>query len=109
MIRDIISEYARLNLFVLILNGLKVTFPKVFDPTLRKRYADHSVVASVETTTEEPISCKARRLSPDKFWALQDELKRLCKQGVLERSQSAWSCLIVMVKKSPEAGDCEQT
>ena len=73
----------------LILNGLKITFPEMFDPTLRKRHADHSVVASVETTTEEPISCKARRLSPDKFRALQDELKRLCEQGVLERSQSA--------------------
>ena len=71
----------------------------MFDPTLRKRHADHSVVASVETTTEEPISCKARRLSPDKFRALQDELKRLCEQGVLERSQSVWSSPIVMVKK----------
>ena len=83
----------------LIPNGLKITFRKVFDPTLPKRHADHSVVASVETTTEEPISCKARRLSPDKFRALQDELKRLCEQGVLKRSQSAWSCPIVMVKK----------
>ena len=70
----------------LILNGLKIAFPEVFDPTLRKRHADHSVVASVETTTEEPISCKARRLSPDKFRVLQDELKRLREQGFPERS-----------------------
>ena len=43
----------------LILNGLKIIVSEVFDPTLRKRHVDHSVVASVETTTEEPISCKS--------------------------------------------------
>ena len=83
----------------IILTELKNEYPEVFDAALRERCCKHSVVASIETSSEEPISCKARRLSPEKFRALGEELKRLCDQGILEKSQSAWSSPIVMVRK----------
>ena len=55
----------------IILTELKNEYPEVFDAALRERCCKHSVVASIETSSEEPSSCKARRLSPEKFraWA----------------------------------------
>ena len=82
-----------------ILNSLQRTFPEVFDPCNRNREAKHLVVASVETFTEDPVFARTHRLSPKKFRALRDELKRLCDQGILENSHSAWTSPIVMVRK----------
>ena len=82
-----------------LLNSLQKTFPEVFDPCRRNRGAKHSVVASVQTSTEELVFARTRRLSPEKFRALRDELKRLCDQGILENSHSAWTSPIVMVRK----------
>ena len=56
-------------------------------------------MASVETSTEEPVFCKTLHLISEKFRALRDELKRLCDQGILENSHSAWTSPIVMVRK----------
>ena len=82
-----------------ILNSLQKTFPEVFDPCRRNREAKHLVVASVQTSTEEPVFARTHRLSPKKFRALRDELKRLCDQGILENSHIAWTSPIVMVRK----------
>ena len=58
-----------------ILNSLQRTFPEVFDPCRRNREAKHSVVASVETSTEKPVFARTRCPSPEKFRSLRDELK----------------------------------
>ena len=87
----------------IILTELKNEYLEVFDAALRERCCKHSIIASIETSSEEPISCKASRLNPEKFRALGEELKRLCDQGILEESQSAWSSPIVMVRK--KSGD----
>ena len=57
-------------------------------------------MASVQTSTEEPVFARTRCRSPEKFRALRDELKRLCDQGILENSHSAWTSPIVMVRKN---------
>ena len=44
----------------IILAELKNEYPKVFDAALREQCCKHSVVASIETSSEEPISCKAQ-------------------------------------------------
>ena len=82
-----------------LLQTLQSEFPEVFDPSRRSRIIRHSIIASVETTTEIPVTARSRKLSPEKFRGLQAEIKRLLDQGILERSQSAWSCPIVMVSK----------
>ena len=53
-----------------ILNSLQKTFPEVFDPCRRNRKAKHSVMALVETPTEEPVFARTRGLSPEKFRAM---------------------------------------
>ena len=82
-----------------ILDSLQKTFPEVFVPCRRNREAKHSVVASVQTSTEEPVFYRTLRLSPEKFRALRDKLRHLCDQGILENSHSAWTSAIVMVRK----------
>ena len=56
-------------------------------------------MALVETSTKKPVFAGARSLSLQKSRALRDESKRLCDQGILENSHSAWTYPIVMVRK----------
>ena len=56
-------------------------------------------MAPVQISVKEPVFARTHRLSPEKFKALRDELKRLCVQGILENSHSAWTSPIVMVRK----------
>jgi len=83
----------------ILLEAMVTEFPEVFNPTKRSRVIKHSIVASVETNTEEPVFARSRRLSPTMYRALQGEVKRLLDQGIIERSQSAWASPIVMVPK----------
>ena len=82
-----------------LLNDMQQEFPEVFDCNKRKHFVKHSVIATVETSTETPIHSASRRLSPEQYKALKSELTRLLDQGILERSQSPWTSPIVMVKK----------
>ena len=82
-----------------LLNDKQQEFPEVFDCNKRKHFVKHSVIATVETSTEIPIHSASRRLSPEQYKALKFELTRLLDQGILERSQSPWTSPIVMVKK----------
>jgi len=75
----------------------KTKFPAVFDPSLRSKSILHSVRARVETQSDNMVHSKARPLSPEKFLALQTELKRLLDAGVLAPSYSEFSSPIVMV------------
>ena len=74
-------------------------FPEIFEPELRFKDIKHTITATVETASEVPIASKVRRLSAEKFRALQDEIKRLTSQGILVPSHSPWSFPIVMIKK----------
>ena len=56
-----------------ILNMLPKSFPEVFDPCHHNREAKHSVVVSVETSTEELIIVRTRRLRPEKFRGTRDK------------------------------------
>ena len=56
-------------------------------------------MAKIETVTETPLWTRALRLAPDKLSALQEEIDRLVRNGILEKSLSSWSSPIAMVKK----------
>ena len=74
-------------------------FLEIFEQELRSKDIKHTITATVETASEVPIASKVRRLSAEKFRALQDKIKRLTSQGILVPSHSPWSFPIVMVKK----------
>ena len=49
---------------------LQSKFPEVFDPSRRSRIIRHSIIASVEATTEIPVTARSRKSSPEKFRGL---------------------------------------
>ena len=81
------------------LSELQQKFPEVFEPLQRSRVIKHSVIAKIETVTETPVWARARRLAPDKLSALREEIDRLVRNRILEKSHSSWSSPIAMVKK----------
>ena len=47
-----------------LLNDMPQEFPEVFDCNKRKHFVKHSVLATVETSTETPNRSASKRLSP---------------------------------------------
>ena len=82
-----------------LLDTLQAEYPKVFDSAIRSRAIKHSIIASVETETNEPVAARARRLSTAKYRVLQGEIQRFLDQDILERGQSVWVSPIVLVHK----------
>ena len=74
-----------------LLQYLKSHYPQIFNASTRSREIKHSITAHVETTTEVPVWSRARRLAPDKFVALKQEVKHLVNRGILAESESAWA------------------
>ena len=82
-----------------LLDTLQAEYPKVFNSAIRSRVIKHSIIASMETESNELMIAQACRLSTAKCRTLQGEIQRLLDPGILERSQSAWASPIVMVPK----------
>ena len=72
-----------------LLQHLKLHYPQVFNASTRSREIKHSITAHVKTTSEVPVRSRARRLAPDKFVALKQEVKHSLNRGILAESQSA--------------------
>ena len=56
-----------------LLNDMQQNFPEIFDCNKRKHFVKHSVIATVETSTETPIHSASRRLSPEKYKVLKSK------------------------------------
>ena len=85
----------------MILTELKNEYLKVFDAALREQCRKHSVAASIESTSKEPIFCKACRLSPEKFRALGEELKsNYAIKEFLKRAKAPGLAVVMARKKS---------
>ena len=86
----------------MILTELKNEYLKVFEAALRKRCRrKHSVAASIESTSKEPIFCKACRLSPEKFLALGEKLKSdYAIKEFLKRVKAPGLAVVMVRKKS---------
>lgn len=60
----------------------------------------HLIEHAINTGDARPIKQKYYRLSPDKQAALEKELDRMLKEGIVEPSFSPWNSPVVMVEKS---------
>ena len=61
----------------------------------------------IETGTANPIRQRPRRLPVHKFWQAEQEIKKMCELGVIERSNSPWCSPVVLVtKKSGDVRFC---
>jgi transposase InsO family protein len=78
-------------------------YPSVFaEPTLSTYSADSAVQLHINTTAP-PISCRPRRLNPDKLRVAESHFRELLHAGVIEPSSSPWASPLHMVPK--KSGD----
>ena len=67
----------------------------------------HAVVHHIETTSGSPVSCKPRRLAPDRLKQVKAEFATTIEQGVMRPSKSPWaSPLHVVPKKDGNLRPC---
>ena len=67
----------------------------------------HAVVHHIETTSGSPVSCKPRRLAPDRLKQVKAEFATMIEQGVMRPSKSPWaSPLHVVPKKDGNLRPC---
>lgn len=59
----------------------------------------HTTVHRIVTAHGPPISCKARRLAPDRLGIAQREFDTMIRMGIARRSKSPWSAPLHLVPK----------
>ena len=73
-------------------------YPSVSEPNFSNSAPPLGVIHHIKTTGP-PISCKARRLDPDKLRDAKKEFEKLEALGIIRRSSSPWCSPLHMVKK----------
>ncbi|XP_015126966.1 uncharacterized protein LOC107048339 [Diachasma alloeum] len=74
-------------------------FPTIAKPGRLLRKAKHSTVHHIRTTPGPPISCRARRLAPDKLKTTQAELSSMLTLGTARRFESPWASALDLAPK----------
>ncbi|XP_015120764.1 uncharacterized protein K02A2.6-like [Diachasma alloeum] len=74
-------------------------FPAITKPGGLLRKAEHSTVHHIRTTPGPPISCRARRLAPDKLKTAQAEFSSMLTLGTARRSESPWASALHLAPK----------
>lgn len=76
-------------------------FPGLTRPSGTPREVHHSTTHFIRTTPGPPISCRPRRLAPDRLRIAREEFETMIKDGTARRSESPWaSALHLAPKKS---------
>jgi RNase H-like domain found in reverse transcriptase/Reverse transcriptase (RNA-dependent DNA polymerase)/Integrase zinc binding domain/Integrase core domain len=74
-------------------------FPEVTRPAGISRSPKHQTLHYIHTTPGHPVSCKPRRLAPDRLKIAKAEFDVMLKTGVARRSSSNWSAALHLVPK----------
>ncbi|XP_076660087.1 uncharacterized protein LOC143363376 [Halictus rubicundus] len=82
-------------------------FPDLTRPSGGHRTAKHATKHHIRTTPGPPVSCKPRRLAPDKLRIAKAEFEAMVRDGTARRSESCWSSALHLTpKKSGEWRPC---
>lgn len=68
----------------------------IFSPT------KHQTLHYIKTTPGPPVSCKPRRLDPNRMQAAKKEFEDMLASGIARRSESPWSSALHLVKKKDD-------
>ena len=85
------------NCFATILDE----FPALTRPRGAKHKVEHSTVHFIRTTHGPPITCRPRRLAPDRLQFAIQEFKNRVQEGAARSSDGAWSSPLHMAPKKP--------
>lgn len=81
---------------------LLAEFPEITRPPGINRIIKHSTIHYINTTDGPPVSCKPRRLAPDKLRIAQNEFDAMVRAGTARPSSSSWSSPLHLVPKKDE-------
>ncbi|XP_063371456.1 uncharacterized protein LOC134659697 [Cydia amplana] len=74
-------------------------FPDILRPPGLPRIVKHSTVHHIITTEGPPVSCRPRRLAPQKLQAAKKEFDDMLKCGTARLSSSPWASPLHMARK----------
>lgn len=78
-------------------------FPDLTRPTGQPRDIRHSTVHYIRTTSGPPVSCRPRRLAPDRLKIAKAEFDFMLREGTARRSESPWSSALHLVPKKEDS------
>lgn len=82
-----------------IFSKLLAEFPDITRPPGLPRAVKHDTVHYIKTTDGPPVSCRPRRLAPQKLVSAKKEFEEMVKCGTARPSKSAWSSPLHMTIK----------
>lgn len=77
-------------------------FPELTRPSGTPRKVLHSTVHHIKTTPGPPVSCRPRRLAPDRLVIAKAEFEAMLSEGTARRSDGPWSSPLHMVPKKTD-------
>ena len=80
-------------------DDLFAEFPELTRPSGVPREVRHNTVHHIKTTTGPPVSCRPRRLAPDRLAIAKGEFDAMLKEGTVRRSDGPWSSALHLVPK----------
>jgi transposase InsO family protein len=83
-------------------HALLAQFPEVTRPSGTPTTPKHQTQHHINTTPGPPVSCKPRRLAPDRLKIAKREFDNMLKTGVARRSSSSWSAALHLVPKKDD-------
>lgn len=75
-------------------------FPEITRPDGAPKIIKHNTKHHIQTTPGPPVSCKPRRLAPDKLKAAKKEFEAMIQLGIIRPSQGPWSSPLHLVSKN---------
>ena len=77
-------------------------FPEITRPAGIPTTPKHNTVHHINTTSGPPVTCRARRLDPERLKIAKKEFEDMLTNGTAKRSESSWSSALHLVKKKDD-------
>jgi cleavage and polyadenylation specificity factor subunit 1 len=81
------------------MDSLLSEFPELTHPAGVQRVIKHTTVHHIRTTPGPPVTCRPRRLAPDKLKIAKAEFDVMIQEGTARPSASSWSSALHIVPK----------
>lgn len=83
--------------------SLLCQFPALTRPPGAPKQVQHETVHFINTTDGPPVSCRPRRLAPERLAIAKAEFAAMIKEGIIRPSSSQWSSALHLVPKKSGA------